>query len=64
MPARKIVTPPAAIDFQAIRDELNIPTRYPTDAVREAEAAAGGTSSWNPEATRSTSARNHLPAGA
>jgi exoribonuclease R len=49
MPARKIVTPPAAIDFQAIRDELNIPTRYPTDAVREAEAAAGISAAVTPE---------------
>jgi len=38
MPARKIVTPPAAIDFDAIRDELDIPSRYPAAAVAEAAA--------------------------
>jgi exoribonuclease R len=40
MPARKIVTPPAAIDFAAIRDELAIPPDYPADAVAQAVAAA------------------------
>jgi exoribonuclease R len=40
MPARKIVAPPAWIDFQAIRDELNVPARYPADAVREATSIA------------------------
>jgi len=44
MPARRIVTPPAAIDFQAIRDELNIPARYPADAVREAKDIVAGAS--------------------
>jgi hypothetical protein len=36
VPARKIVTPPAAIDFSAIRQELQIPAQYPPDAVAEA----------------------------
>jgi exoribonuclease R len=40
MPTRKIVIPPAAIDFEAIRDELDIPSGYPADAVAEAVAAA------------------------
>ena len=39
MPAR-IVTPPAAIDFDAIRAELAVPADYPADAVREALAVA------------------------
>ena len=51
MPARKIVTPPAAIDFQAIRDELNIPARYPADAVAEATSiAATASTGLHPEA--------------
>jgi len=40
MPTRKIVTPPAAIDFDAIRDELGIPASYPAPAVAEAAALA------------------------
>ncbi|MET0864331.1 MAG: RNB domain-containing ribonuclease [Nakamurella sp.] len=40
MPSRKILTPPVAIDFEAIRDELQIPDGYPADAVAEAAAAA------------------------
>jgi len=40
MPTRKIFIPPAAIDFDAIRDELDIPAGYPADAVAEAVAAA------------------------
>src|SRR6478609_3449098 len=40
MPARKIVPPRAAIDFDAIRDELNIPATYPPDAVAEADQVA------------------------
>ena len=40
MPAR-IVTPPAAIDFDAIRAELAVPADYPADAVREACLAEG-----------------------
>ncbi len=40
MPARKILTPPAAIDFEAIREELQIPAQYPQEAVAEAEAVA------------------------
>ena len=36
MPARTILTPPAAIDFDAIRDELAIPSSYPRRAVAEA----------------------------
>src|SRR4051794_22629471 len=40
MPTRKIVIPPAAIDFEAIRNELDIPSGYPADAVAEAVAAA------------------------
>jgi len=43
VPARKIVTPPAAIDFEAIRQELQIPARYPQDAIAEAtQVAAAG----------------------
>ena len=43
MPTRKIVTPPAAIDFDSIRDELGIPASYPAPAVAEAaEVAAVG----------------------
>ncbi|HYN72703.1 MAG TPA: RNB domain-containing ribonuclease, partial [Nakamurella sp.] len=38
VPARKIVTPPAAIDFSAIRQELQIPAHYPPEAVAEAAA--------------------------
>ncbi|HEY4993631.1 MAG TPA: RNB domain-containing ribonuclease [Nakamurella sp.] len=41
MSARKIVTPASAIDFDAIREELAIPSGYPADAVEEAESAAG-----------------------
>jgi exoribonuclease R len=52
MPARKIVTPPAVIDFQAIRDELNIPARYPADAVAEARSMA---------ATATTGAQEAIP---
>ena len=40
VPARKIVTPPQAIDFDAIRDELQVPTDFPPGAVREAERSA------------------------
>jgi len=40
MPTRKIVIPPAVIDFEAIRDELAIPDRYPADAVAEAVEVA------------------------
>jgi len=40
MAARKILTPPAAIDFDAIRDELDIPSSYPPAAVAEAAAVA------------------------
>src|SRR6478672_6322405 len=40
MPTRKIVTPPAAINFDAIRDELGIPSEYPAHAVAEAIAVA------------------------
>ncbi len=40
MPARMIVTPPAAIDFDAIRDALGIPANYPPDAVAEADEVA------------------------
>ena len=45
VPARKIVTPPAAIDFAAIREELQIPAHYPREAVAEAAdvASAFGT---------------------
>ena len=43
MPARKIVTPPVAIDFDAIRDQLDIPSSYPSDAVAEAESVAAST---------------------
>ncbi len=40
VPARNIVTPPEAIDFDAIRAELQVPTEFPPDAVREAERSA------------------------
>ena len=40
MPSRRIVNPPAAIDFDAIRAELAIPAGYPADAVAEAVAVA------------------------
>ena len=40
MPTRKIVTPPAAIDFDSIRDELGIPASYPAPAVAEAAEVA------------------------
>jgi len=40
MPARTIVAPPKAIDFDAIRGELGIPDGYPPDAVAQARAAA------------------------
>ncbi len=39
MSARKIITPPAAIDFDAIRDELGIPSHYPPEAIAEAAEA-------------------------
>ena len=38
MPARTIVAPPQAIDFDAIRAELAIPVGYPPDAVAQAVA--------------------------
>jgi exoribonuclease R len=41
VPARRILTPPAAIDFDAIRDELQIPAQYPPDAVAEAMTTVG-----------------------
>ena len=41
MPARRVLTPPAAIDFDAIRDELQIPAQYPPDAVAEAMTTVG-----------------------
>ncbi|MEP6562553.1 MAG: RNB domain-containing ribonuclease, partial [Nakamurella sp.] len=40
MPSRKIVNPPGAIDFDAIRAELAIPAGYPAAAVAEATAVA------------------------
>ncbi len=40
MAARKIVTPPVAIDFDAIRDQLDIPSSYPPAAVAEAQSVA------------------------
>ncbi len=40
MTARIIRTPPAAIDFDAIRAELDIPADYPAEAVVEAVAVA------------------------
>jgi len=40
MPARTIVIPLAAIDFDAIRDELSIPAAYPPAAVAEAASVA------------------------
>ncbi len=40
VPARKIVTPPEAIDFDSIRAELQVPTRFPPEAVAEAERSA------------------------
>lgn len=40
--ARKVLSPPAAIDFDAIRGELGIPARYPAPALAEARAAARG----------------------
>jgi exoribonuclease R len=43
MAARKIVTPPVAIDFDAIRDQLDIPSRYPPAAVAEAQSVAAST---------------------
>src|SRR6478672_11785096 len=43
MAARKIVSPPVAIDFDAIRDQLDIPASYPPAAVAEAQSVAAGT---------------------
>ena len=40
MPVRKILAPPAEIDFDAIRHELAIPDGYPAGAVADAVAAA------------------------
>ena len=40
MPARTIVAPPQAIDFDAIRGELGIPDGYPPDAVAQARESA------------------------
>ncbi|MET3806473.1 exoribonuclease R [Nakamurella sp. UYEF19] len=43
MPNRRVLTPsgaPVAIDFQAVRTRLGIPSDYPADAVSEAVAAA------------------------
>ncbi len=40
MPARTIVAPPRAIDFDAIRQELGIPDGYPADAVDQARRSA------------------------
>ncbi|HEY7815053.1 MAG TPA: RNB domain-containing ribonuclease [Nakamurella sp.] len=42
MPARTIVAPPQAIDFDAIRGELGIPDGYPPDAVAQARESAAG----------------------
>src|SRR6478736_6219595 len=42
MPARTIVAPPKAIDFDAIRGDLGIPDGYPAEAVDQARAAAAG----------------------
>jgi exoribonuclease R len=43
VPARKIITPPAVIDFEAIRQELQIPSQYPREAVAEAAAVVSAT---------------------
>ena len=43
VPARKIITPPAVIDFEAIRQELQIPSQYPREAVAEVAAVVSAT---------------------
>ena len=48
MPARTIVAPPRAIDFDAIRGELGIPDGYPAPAVDQARAAASANEAVNP----------------
>jgi hypothetical protein len=61
MPARTIVAPPKAIDFDAIRGELGIPDGYPAAAVDQARAAAAGDPAVDNGAARSAQGPLDIP---